>query len=516
MDARPAREFDNLLAEILRRFMDAPTGRVHAEIRAAQALICNAIGIDRSVVWEIVAGPPPAVHAAYVWTRAAAGDSIDPLTGDAASGEHRVFRDGPSASLLRDTDVMERFPWVMRRVRDGTTLVMARIGDLPPEAAVDAASFRHYGTKANVILPMRFAGAVTGMLSFATTERERDWPPELLTSLEFVAHIFSAALGRREAEDHLLASELRLDVASARMMAAVDVAALGVYQASRLRDVFVLDTRSRELLGIPAERTSGLVDFWLEHVHADDREELRALTHELTSGRVDAATREYRYLHPERGTIWLRHSTRVVAKGDATSGLEVVGVIQDVTQDRQREDSLKSALIEVERLQQELHRDNVSLREEVRSLKGISDIRGNSPAIQRALEQVEQVASTSSTVLLLGETGVGKERFAEAIHARSPRRDRRMVRLNCAAIPTTLIESELFGREKGAYTGALSNQAGRFELADGSTLFLDEIAELPLDVQAKLLRVFEDKTIQRLGSAPHGPDRRPNHRGNEP
>ena len=166
---------------------------------------------------------------------------------------------------------------------------------------MDAASFRHYGTKANVILPMRFAGAVTGMLSFATTGRERDWPPELVTGLEFVARIFTAALGRREAEDHLHASELRLDVASARMLAAVDVAALGVYQASRLRDVFVLDTRSRELLGVPAERTSGLVDFWLEHVHADDREELRALTHELTSGRVDAATREYRYLH---------HSTR--------------------------------------------------------------------------------------------------------------------------------------------------------------------------------------------------------------
>ncbi len=121
---------------------------------------------------------------------------------------------------------MERFPWVMQRVRDGTTLVMARIGDLPPEAAVDAASFRHYGTKANVILPMRFAGAVTGMLSFATTERERDWPPELLTSLEFVARIFTAALGRREAEDNLHASEARLDIASARMMAAVDVAAL--------------------------------------------------------------------------------------------------------------------------------------------------------------------------------------------------------------------------------------------------------------------------------------------------
>ena len=284
------------------------------------------------------------------------------------------------------------------------------------------------------------------------------------------------------------------------MMAAVDVADLGFYQTSRQGDVFVLDARSRELLGFPAERTSGLVDFWLEHVHADDREEIRALTHEFTSGRVDAATRSTRYPHHQRGTIWLRHSTRAVGKGDAASGLEVVGVIQDVTEDRQREDSLRKAFADVKRLQQLLHQENVSLREEVRSLKGFAGISGSSPAIRRVLEQIGQVAPTSSTVLLLGETGTGKERLAEAIHAHSPRRNRTMVRVNCAAIPTTLIESELFGRERGAYTGALSSQAGRFELADGSTLFLDEIAELPPEVQTKLLRVLEE-SVQRLGSA---------------
>jgi transcriptional regulator with GAF, ATPase, and Fis domain len=123
-----------------------------------------------------------------------------------------------------------------------------------------------------------------------------------------------------------------------------------------------------------------------------------------------------------------------------------------------------------------------------------------SPAIRQALEQAEQVAGTASTVLLLGETGVGKERFARAIHELSTRSAREMVRINCAAIPATLIESELFGRERGAYTGALTRQIGRFEAASGSTLFLDEIGELPEEVQVKLLRVLEERVIERLGS----------------
>ena len=127
-------------------------------------------------------------------------------------------------------------------------------------------------------------------------------------------------------------------------------------------------------------------------------------------------------------------------------------------------------------------------------------ITGESGALKRALEQVERVAATDSTVLLLGETGTGKELFASRIHELSARRNRPMVCVNCAAIPATLIESELFGREKGAYTGACDRQIGRFELADRSSIFLDEIGELPLDLQVKLLRVLEERHIERLGS----------------
>jgi formate hydrogenlyase transcriptional activator len=125
---------------------------------------------------------------------------------------------------------------------------------------------------------------------------------------------------------------------------------------------------------------------------------------------------------------------------------------------------------------------------------------GQSSAIRRVLKQIEQVAATDSTVLLLGETGTGKELFATQIHELSARRGRAMVRVNCAAIPDTLLESELFGREKGAFTGAIARQAGRFELAHNSTIFLDEIGDMPMDVQVKLLRVIEERKVERLGS----------------
>ena len=167
---------------------------------------------------------------------------------------------------------------------------------------------------------------------------------------------------------------------------------------------------------------------------------------------------------------------------------------------RQSEEALRSALAEVKRLSDRLHAENLCLRREVDSSLDTSGV-GQSAAIRRVQEQVRQVAETDATVLLLGETGSGKEVFASQIHELSRRRGRTMVRVNCAAIPATLIESELFGREKGAYTGALSRQVGRFELADKSTIFLDEIGDLPPDSQVKLLRVLEDRQIERLGSS---------------
>ena len=163
-------------------------------------------------------------------------------------------------------------------------------------------------------------------------------------------------------------------------------------------------------------------------------------------------------------------------------------------------DALRLALAKVDHLHAQLRVDGEGLARQADTALDRSEI-GRSEAIHRVQEQVRQVAGTDATVLLLGETGSGKEVFASQIHELSRRRSRPMVRVNCAAIPATLIESELFGREKGAYTGALSRQIGRFELADGSSIFLDEIGDLPSEVQVKLLRVLETRQVERLGSS---------------
>ena len=142
--------------------------------------------------------------------------------------------------------------------------------------------------------------------------------------------------------------------------------------------------------------------------------------------------------------------------------------------------------------------DNPS--DEAREYGEFTGIIGTSPALRFALDQVRRVAPTSSTVLIEGETGVGKERIAHAIHDLSPRRNRNFVKLNCAAIPSGLLESELFGHEKGAFTGAVTRRVGRFELADNGTLFLDEVGDIPLELQTKLLRVLQEQEFEKLGS----------------
>ncbi len=181
--------------------------------------------------------------------------------------------------------------------------------------------------------------------------------------------------------------------------------------------------------------------------------------------------------------------------------LQLVAQIFSSALERKRMDArLLGRFREIAHLKQHLEYENVYLQEEIKFFKEHKDIVGQSPAIRRVLAQAEQAAPTDSVILIQGETGTGKELLARTIHRLSSRSQRPMVTVNCASLPPTLIESELFGREKGAYTGALTRMAGRFEIADGSTLFLDEIGELPHELQSKLLRVLEEGVFERLGS----------------
>ena len=171
---------------------------------------------------------------------------------------------------------------------------------------------------------------------------------------------------------------------------------------------------------------------------------------------------------------------------------------------------------EIAALKARLEEEKVYLQEEVRSEAAFGDVVGESPAILGVLASVRHVAKTDSTVLVTGETGTGKELVVRAIHDLSQRKDKLLVKVNCAALPAGVIESELFGHEKGAFTGALTRKVGRFELANRGTLFLDEVGDLPLELQAKLLRVLQDGEFERVGGTQTIEGRRAADRGDEP
>ena len=174
---------------------------------------------------------------------------------------------------------------------------------------------------------------------------------------------------------------------------------------------------------------------------------------------------------------------------------------QEVAEHEQTEEELRRALKEIEKLKEQLQADYTYLREEIKLEHNFNEIIGVSDALKYVLFKIEQIAHIDTTVLVLGETGTGKELVARAIHNMSPRKNRPLVKVDCATLPPNLIESELFGHEKGSFTGSQERTIGRFELAHGSTIFLDEIGELPLELQSKLLRVIQDGEFERIGSS---------------
>jgi transcriptional regulator with GAF, ATPase, and Fis domain len=207
--------------------------------------------------------------------------------------------------------------------------------------------------------------------------------------------------------------------------------------------------------------------------------------------RIRSADGEFRWIY-DTG------SPRLAADGEL---LGYIGSAVDITDRRFAEEALQIAHAEVSKLKNQLQAENMYLQEEIRLTHNVDEIIGESNAIKYVLFKIEQVAQTDTGVLILGETGTGKELVARAIHSQSERKDRPLVKVNCAALSSSLIESELFGHEKGAFTGASARKIGRFELADGATIFLDEIGELPLELQSKLLRVIQEGELERLGSS---------------
>ena len=459
--------FEQMISDLSARFINVPSERLDSEIENALKKVLEFFEVDRCGLLHALPG-----RDSWKITHVAYSENATPVP--------------IGTELPRWIN-----PWAYDRLTaQGEVVAYERVENMPDEAHVDKQTWIDWGIRSNLAIPILTKASVVHIISINTLQKERAWPEAYIPRLQLLGEILVNALESRNIEQALRDSEERVSLAASSAEAGIWVMDVGtgrLWATDKLRDIFHF---------APDEDLS--FDRFLETVHPDDRQNAKE-TLALCIRTRDLSRVEYRIVLPDGRVRW------IVSRGrsyPATSVQpeSVMGVSIDVTQRKEMEERLQGQLKEINRLKLELEQENVYLRKEVLLHQEHGEIVSVSQAMKRVLAQVEQVASTDAVVLIQGETGTGKELLARNIHSLSRRKDRQLVTLNCAVLPPTLIESELFGREKGAYTGALTRMAGRFEVAHRSTLFLDEIGELSIDLQAKLLRVLEEGRFERLGS----------------
>jgi PAS domain S-box-containing protein len=308
--------------------------------------------------------------------------------------------------------------------------------------------------------------------------------------VQFLAYIRDITEHKRS-EQALRESALALRESEERLRLAVESNRMGVWDWDRRTDICKWSKEYFLIMGLAPFSVDPTYQIWANCVHPDDLPRAEAA--------VMGSITERKLYRCEHRVVWPDGMIRwVVSRGEpiynqAGECVRLMGVVVDVTERKQAEE-------EIRRLKERLEAENIYLRSEVSEAYRYGELLGGSEPMRRVLQQMERVAVTDMTVLVLGETGTGKELLARGVHEQSLRRERPLVKVNCSALPGELIESELFGHERGAFTGATGRQVGRFELADGGTIFLDEIGDLPLKLQSKLLRVLQEGEFERLGS----------------
>jgi len=459
-------EFETLIADLSSRFINLRPVEVDREIEDALRRVCEPLGIDLAVLWQWASATPGVIMPTHAYP---------------------PVKDVPPPEPLHQ----EQFPWIRGQMLAGRIVAVSSLEEFPAEAAVDRESGRAIGVKSSLCLPLSVGGEPpVGALGLNTLRTQRDWPDALVKRLQMVAQVFTNALARRRHELSLRESEEVSRVTFEQ--AAVGIAHVGT-DGRWLR----VNDKLCSIVGYLHEELLQLT--FQDITHPDDLETDLNHMRQVLSGGIKTYSTEKRYIRKDRSLVWINLTVSLVRTA-AGEPRHFISVVEDISERKRAEESLRQSYAEIERLKDRLQAESDYLKAEIKVVHPHGEVTGQSVAIQKVLRLVEQVAPTDSSVLVRGETGSGKELVAQAIHRQSPRRSHLLVKVNCAALPSGLVESELFGREKGAYTGAMTRQVGRFEVADGSTLFLDEIGELSLELQVKLLRVLETGEFERLGS----------------
>lgn len=461
------RRIESLMADISSRFISLPVDQIDAEIEGAQGRICECLEVDVSALWQ--------------WS----DDSPHYLT---VTHLHSP-PEGPERPKC--IDAKQAFPWQLEKVLRGEMLEVIT-DHMPPEAAGDQEMRRHFGIESSLVIPLSAGeGPVIGILSFDSLQKGRSWPQAIQQRLLLVAQIFANALTRKRAELQLRESQRRLTLATT-------AAGVGLWVLEPDSGDFWLTPEARALINFVDDQALTYAGL-MQMIQPADRARIDGAV-QASIHHDEKLDSEFRIVLPDGNARWINASARRISDTKG-KGVRLMGALIDISDRRQMENQLRSQLREIDKLKQQLEKENIYLRKEIELQHVHEEIVTRSPAMERILVQAEQVALTDTTVLIEGETGTGKELLARTVHRLSDRKNHPLLTVNCASLPPTLVESELFGREKGAYTGALTRMVGRFEAADGATLFLDEIGEMPFDIQAKLLRVLEQGSFERLGSS---------------
>ena len=485
--------FEELVTKLSVRFVNLPAKEVDRAIEDAQCLFCEAMGLDRSTLYQMFDEEPGALFLTHIYE----GGPTPLLRKLAERRTEAKLRsniysiiDAPKTPRADTGNVKPLLPWACEQVRGGKPLTISNLHELPVEAMQDRGMLRRLGTQSAVILPLSSGGSCLGAVTFEAVRTRRAWSELDMKRLRFIAALFSNALSRKRGEEALLESEERLRKLHEHMRDAF----ASVDMSGRIQE---FNPAYEQMLGhSPAElRQLNWRDITPETWHPAQNEILQRQV--LTRGYSDVFEQEYRR---KDGTVFPVEIRSFLVRDDAGQPTAIWSMVRDITERKHTEQALMDSFAEIKQLKDRLQAETDYLKTEIKTNLVHGQVIGRSRGIKRVLHQTEQVAPADCAVLISGETGTGKELVAQEIHRLSPRKERVMVLVNCAALPSALVESELFGRERGAYTGALTSQVGRFEVANGSTIFLDEVGELSMEVQAKLLRVLQEGEYQRLGS----------------
>lgn len=459
--------FEELLLEISTLFINLPVNSVDKVIEATQRKICESMGLDLAVLWQWSDKDANLMTITHLYT----------------------VQGGPERPA--EIDASQAFPWIYQRMRDGEIMAFTN-SELPDDASIDLQSRRHYGVESSVVIPLQVGGEpIIGITSFDILNREREWSKEDVKRLKLVADIFANTLIRKQTIQSLVESEERLCLAT-------ESAETGIWEFNCSTSDFWSTEHGLRIFGYNPGEPVSMTQFE-KSIHPDDLEMVRQAMSESFAANKRLNV-EYRITTDTGNIKWISSRGRPYYENDGTPS-RMLGVSTDISERKLLEEQLRVNLNEIETLKRQIEQENYYLREDLKRVQGFEHIVGESKTFRTVLLSAKQVASTPATVLLTGETGTGKGIIANTIHQLSDRSSRSFVIVNCAALPHNLIENELFGREKGAYTSADSKQVGRFEVAHKGTIFLDEIGELTLEMQAKLLRVLQEGEFERLGSS---------------